>query len=103
MGTFSKSRKFRLDYMVCSEKVANYVRHASRPFIFSASITPASVACARKALEILKKEPERVKRLNEIGQYVRDGLTKRNIKFIPSQTPIVGIYTYSDEKFILSL
>lgn len=102
MGTFSKSLASLGGFMVCSEKVANYVRHASRPFIFSASITPASVACARKALEILKKEPERVKRLNEIGQYVRDGLTKRNIKFIPSQTPIVGIYTYSDENSFLA-
>ena len=102
MGTFSKSLASLGGFMACSEKIANYVRHFSRPFIFSASITPTSVACARKALKILRREPERVKRLNEIGQYVRDGLTKRNIKFIPSQTPIVGIYTYSDENSFLA-
>jgi 8-amino-7-oxononanoate synthase len=102
MGTFSKSLASLGGYMACSKSVADFVRHNSRPFIFSASITPASVACARKALEILKREPERVKRLNDLGKYVREGLTKRNIKFIPSQTPIVGIYTYTDENSFLA-
>lgn len=97
MGTFSKSLASLGGYCACSERVANYIKHNSRPFIFSASITPASVACARKALEILKREPERVTNLNKIGDYVREGLTKRNIKFIPGNAPIVAIWTYSDE------
>ncbi|MGN0748186.1 MAG: aminotransferase class I/II-fold pyridoxal phosphate-dependent enzyme [Christensenellales bacterium] len=97
MGTFSKSLASLGGYMACSKSVANYVRHNSRPFIFSASIPPANVACARKALEILKREPERVTRLNEIGDYFRDGLTKRGIKFIPGKAPIVAIWTYTDE------
>lgn len=102
MGTFSKSLASLGGFCACSERVANYIRHNSRPFIFSASITPASVACARKALEILKREPERVKRLNDIGEYVRKGLTKRGVKFIASQTPIVGIWTYTDENSFFS-
>lgn len=102
MGTFSKSLASLGGYMVASKEVTNFVRHNSRPFIFSASITPASVACARKSLEIIKNEPERVSRLNEIGQYVRDGLTKRGVKFIPSQTPIVGVWTYTDENSFLA-
>lgn len=97
MGTFSKSLASLGGYMACSASVANFARHNSRAFIFSASITPASVACARKALEVLKREPERVKRLNEIGEYVRKGLKKRGVKFIPSQTPIVAVWTYTDE------
>jgi 8-amino-7-oxononanoate synthase len=102
MGTFSKSLASLGGYMACSAQVATFVRHNSRPFIFSASITPASVACARKSLEILKREPERVKRLNEIGEYVRKGLTKRGVKFIPSQTPIVGVWTYTDENSFMA-
>ena len=84
MGTFSKSLASLGGYMASSERVANYVRHNSRPFIFSASIPPANVACARKALEIIKREPERVKNLQDNGAYVRAGLEKRGIKYIPS-------------------
>lgn len=102
MGTFSKSLASLGGYMASSERVANYVRHNSRPFIFSASIPPANVACARKALEIIKREPERVKNLQDNGAYVRAGLEKRGIKFIPSETPIVAIYTYDDEKTFLA-
>lgn len=102
MGTFSKSLASLGGYMATSERVANYVRHNSRPFIFSASIPPANVACAIKALEIIKREPERVKKLQDNGAYVREGLTKRGVKFIPSETPIVAIYTYEDEKAFLA-
>ncbi|MCI5797496.1 MAG: aminotransferase class I/II-fold pyridoxal phosphate-dependent enzyme [Firmicutes bacterium] len=98
MGTFSKSLASLGGYMAANERVANYVRHNSRPFIFSASIPPANVECARKALEIIKREPERVQNLQDNGAYVREGLTKRGVKFIPSETPIVAIYTYDDEK-----
>lgn len=38
MGTFSKSLASLGGYMAASEEVADFVRHASRPFIFSASI-----------------------------------------------------------------
>lgn len=102
MGTFSKSLASLGGYMASSERVANYVRHNSRPFIFSASIPPANAACARKALEIIKREPERVKNLQDNGAYVRAGLEKRGIKYIPSETPIVAIYTYDDEKTFLA-
>ncbi len=50
MGTFSKSLASLGGYMASSHEVAEYVRHASRPFIFSASITPASCATALAAL-----------------------------------------------------
>lgn len=102
MGTFSKSLASLGGYVVCSERVANYIRHNSRPFIFSASIAPANVACARKALEILKREPERVSNLNKLGDYFREGLRKRNIKFIEGKSPIVAIWTYTDENSFLA-
>ena len=44
MGTFSKSLASIGGFMAASEEVVDYVRHASRPYIFCASITPASCA-----------------------------------------------------------
>ena len=82
METFSKSLASLGGCMVASKKVCNFVRHNSRPFIFSASITPASVACARKSLEILQREPERRKNLLHIADYVRAGLKKRDIPIL---------------------
>ncbi len=98
MGTFSKSMASLGGYMAANKKICEYVRHVSRPFIFSASITPASVACARTALEILKREPERVKNLAEISDFMRGELKKRGVKIIESSTPIIPVYTYDDKK-----
>jgi 7-keto-8-aminopelargonate synthetase-like enzyme len=99
MGTFSKSLASLGGYMAAKHEVCEYVRHVSRPFIFCASITPANVACARKALEILKREPERVKNLRNISNYMRAGLRANNVDIIAiDETPIIPIYTYEDEK-----
>lgn len=86
--------------MAARKDVCEYVRHTSRPFIFSASMTPASVACARAALAILKREPERVKRLEEISTYMRNGLKKAGVEIIDhgEHTPIIPIYTYYNRR-----
>ena len=98
MGTFSKSLASLGGYMAAKKEVCEYVRHVSRPFIFCASITPSNVACARKALEIIKREPQRIKNLHHISSYMREGLKKNNISIIESQTPIIPIYVYDDVK-----
>jgi len=96
MGTFSKSLASLGGYMASTKKVAEFVKHNSRPFIFSASITPASVACALKSLEILEREPQRIKNLSEISCYMRSLLKERGVKIIESTTPIIPIFTYDD-------
>lgn len=98
MGTFSKSLASLGGYMASTKKVAEFVKHNSRPFIFSASITPASVACALKSLEILEREPQRIKNLSEISCYMRSLLKERGVKIIESTTPIIPIFTYDDLK-----
>ena len=98
MGTFSKSLASIGGYMAAKREVCEYVRHNSRPFIFSASITPANVACAMKSLEILEREPQRVKRLAEISNYMRRNLKRDGVDIIDSTTPIIPIYTYTDLK-----
>ncbi len=94
MGTFSKSLASLGGYMAASETIADYVRHASRPFIFSASLTPANCACALASLRVLQAEPQRAKRLHEITKYVQSGLEKRGIPFRATEVPIVPIFTY---------
>ena len=97
MGTFSKSLASLGGYMATSRRVAHFVRHASRPFIFSASITPASAASALEALRILKETPEMPLRLAQLSSYMREGLKERGINIRESATPIIPIYTYEQE------
>ncbi|MDE6410981.1 MAG: aminotransferase class I/II-fold pyridoxal phosphate-dependent enzyme [Clostridia bacterium] len=102
MGTFSKSLASLGGYMAASRRVVDFVMHTSRPYIFSASITPASVACARKSLQILRSEPQRVKALHDISDYMREGLKAQGIAIIESKTPIIPIYVYDDEKAFIA-
>lgn len=94
MGTFSKSLASLGGYMATTEIVAEYVRHNSRPFIFSASMTPASCASALAALRELEARPELVDKLAHISEYMRNALTAHDIKIRMSKTPIIPIYTY---------
>ena len=96
MGTFSKSLASLGGFMAAKKEVVEYVKHTSRPFIFSASMTPANVACAHPALKILKREPERVKNLMHITDYMRSALKSRNIPIRESVAPIIPINTYDD-------
>lgn len=102
MGTFSKSLASLGGYMAGNKDVVEYLKHNSRPYIFSASMTPASVCCANKALDVLKAEPQRVERLNAISDYMRKGLKQQGIDIIESQTPIIPIYTYQDDKTFIA-
>ncbi|MFA6860005.1 MAG: aminotransferase class I/II-fold pyridoxal phosphate-dependent enzyme [Clostridia bacterium] len=102
MGTFSKSLASLGGYMAASKEVVEFVKHTSRPFIFSASMTPASVASARKSLEILKREPERVKNLLDIAAYMRQKLTEAGIKHGEGIAPIIPIYTGTNERTFIA-
>ncbi len=102
MGTFSKSLASLGGYMAADKAVIEFVKHTSRPYIFSASMTPANVCCANAALEILKAEPERVQALQKVGDHMRDNLRQRGVVFKESTTPIIPIYTYEDEKTFIA-
>ena len=95
MGTFSKSLASVGGYVVASKEVINFIRHTSRPYIFSAAIPPANTASALEALRVLKVEPERPKRLLENASYMRKRLKEEGVKIMESETPIIPIYTYT--------
>ena len=97
MGTFSKSLASLGGYCVASETVIDYIRHNSRPFIFSASIPPACAATALAALRHIRSHPELVTRLSELSAYMRRGLRAKGVPIIESTTPIIPISTYTVE------
>jgi 7-keto-8-aminopelargonate synthetase-like enzyme len=107
MGTFSKSLASLGGYVAGSAKVIDYIRHNSRPFIFSAALPPANAAVALAALRHLEAHPELPVRLREISEYARAGFAKRGIRIRESAlevpTPIVPIYTYTHEATLVAV
>ncbi len=90
-GTFSKSFASLGGFCVGDRDVIEYIRHTSSAHIFSASMPPANVATVLTCLEILEQEPERVDRLWEISDYMRNGFRNAGLNVWTSQTPIIPV------------
>lgn len=101
MTTFSKSLASLGGCIAASAEVIEYVKHRSRPFIFSASIPPANAATALAALRIIRSEPQRQKALIDIANYMRAKLREAGIPIIDGNTAIIPVYTYDMNRTFL--
>jgi len=90
-GTFSKSLASVGGFVAGAERVINYLRHHSRPFIFTAALPPANTAGVLAALEVVKTEPERRDQLWHNARHLQDGLRGLGFDIGPTETPIVPV------------
>ena len=97
MGTFSKTFASLGGFVAGPERVINFIKHYSLALIFSASPTPAAVAAALAALDILEKEPERVQKLISNANYMRTNLKAKGFNVIEGRTAIVPVIVGNDE------
>lgn len=102
MTTFSKSLASLGGCIAAESRVIDYIKHRSRPFIFSASIPPANAAAAREALRIMKEEPQRQKALIDISNYMRAKLKEAGIPIIEGETAIIPVFTYEMERTFMA-
>lgn len=98
MGTFSKSFACLGGFIASTAKVIDYLKHVSRPLIFSASMTPASVAAVLKTLEIIQNEPWRRERLWAIVKKMREAYQAMGYDTGVSETPIIPLRIGDDHK-----
>jgi 8-amino-7-oxononanoate synthase len=91
VGTFSKSLASVGGFIAGSDRVINYLRHHSRPFIFTAALPPANTAGVLAALEVMKREPERRDRLWRNTRRLASGLRGLGYDIGPTETPIVPV------------
>lgn len=98
MGTFSKSFASLGGVILADYQVIDYIKHNARSLIFSASMPPANAAAVAAALEVIKEEPERVARVQAIGDKMRRGYQELGFSTGNSQTPIVPIFIGDDMK-----
>ena len=92
MGTFSKSFASLGGFIATDKEITNFLRHHSRSYIFTASITPASTAAALKALEIMQAEPERQDQLWKLTNFALDGFKKMGCEIGNTSTPIIPLF-----------
>jgi 8-amino-7-oxononanoate synthase len=91
MGTFSKSFASLGGFIAGSEPVIHYIQHHARSLIFSASMPPGNVAAVSAALDVMLEEPERIERVNQLGDCMREEFRKMGFNTGTSQTPIIPI------------
>ncbi|PKN16683.1 MAG: 8-amino-7-oxononanoate synthase [Deltaproteobacteria bacterium HGW-Deltaproteobacteria-23] len=91
MGTYSKSLASIGGFVAASEEVIHYIKHTSRPLIFSASPPPASVAAVIAALDILDREPERRERLWHNTHKMMTALKQMGFDTGIAETPIIPL------------
>jgi len=97
MGTFSKSFASLGGFVVGDKKVISYIKHFARALIFSASITPASVATVLVTLDVIETEPERRERLWQITEKMKSGFQAMGYDTGPSETPVIPLMIGKDE------
>ena len=90
-GTFSKSLASIGGFVSGSENVINYIRHHSRPLIFTASLPPANTAGVLAALEVLQSDTERHERLWANTRRLHEGFRSYGFEIGPTETPIVPV------------
>jgi 8-amino-7-oxononanoate synthase len=91
MGTFSKSFASLGGFIAGAEPVIHYIQHHARSLIFSASMPPGNVAAVSAALDVIIEEPERIERVNQIGETMRREFERLGFNTGTSQTPIIPI------------
>jgi len=92
MGTFSKSLASLGGFAAARKDVIEYLKHHSRPLIFSASISPSNAAAALKALAILREEPERREWLWRNTKILHEGFKSLGFDIGTTETPVIPVY-----------
>ena len=98
MGTFSKSFASLGGFIATDKEITNFLRHHSRSYIFTASITPASTAAANAALDIMLSEPERQENLWALTNYALEGFRNMGCEIGHTETPIIPLYIRDNYK-----
>jgi glycine C-acetyltransferase len=102
MGTLSKSIPSIGGYLAADGDVVDFLRHFSRPFIFSAALPPASTAAALEAFNVIEDEGWRVTELHRIQNLYTDGLKSQGWNTMDSTTCVVPVLV-GDESTTMDL
>ena len=98
MGTLSKTIPSVGGYVAGKKELVQFLRHASRAFIFSAALPPAQAAAASESFKVILDEPWRIEKVNANGIQFINGLKSAGFDTLLTTTAIVPILCGSDER-----
>ncbi len=101
MCTFSKAFGSIGGFVAGEERIIDYIKHTSRPLLFSASMPPANIAAVIAALDIIEREPQRVLRLQQIARRMIQGFTDLGFNIGTTETAIVPLIIGDNQKTFL--
>ena len=92
IGTLSKAFASEGGFVTGKQVYLDYLINKSRPFIFSTALSPATIASANTALNLLKENSkEYLKNLNDNTKLMRTLLTEAGLNVVEGETPIIPI------------
>ena len=97
MGTLSKTIPSVGGYIAGKKDMIDYLRHASRAYIFSAALPPAQAAAANEAFMVIQDEPWRVEKLCKNTEQFIQGIQARGFDTLQTETAIVPVLCGSDD------
>lgn len=97
MGTFSKTLASQGGFICGEKKAIEWIKHNSRPFIFTAALSPANAACVNAALKILMRTPSLVDDVNEKARYLKNGFDNLGLNTMGTETCIIPIFIGDDK------
>jgi 8-amino-7-oxononanoate synthase len=98
MGTLSKTIPSVGGYVAGKKELVQFLRHASRAFIFSAALPPAQAAAASESFKVILDEPWRIERVKANGIQFINGLKSAGFDTLLTTTAIVPVLCGSDER-----
>lgn len=97
MGNTSKALSSLGGFIAGKHSIVDYLRHNARGYVFSTSLGPPQVAAALKALEILRREPERIARLQKNALRLTNGLRQAGFRLSATESAIVPLLCKTTE------
>jgi 7-keto-8-aminopelargonate synthetase-like enzyme len=97
MGTLSKAIPSVGGFVAARREIIDYLKHHARGFISSSTLPAAQVAAARKAVEILVREPERVATVQQRARRFAEGLRSMGLHVPATVSPIVPVIFNTEE------
>ncbi len=100
VGTFSKSLGAIGGFCVSNQAAMNLVPLAARPYIFTASSSPSTIASTREALKVLRARPELRERLWGNAQRLYQKLQGLGFQLGPQISPVVAVRVANVEQAV---
>ncbi len=91
IGTMSKALGCLGGFAAGPAVVIDYLRNTARPFFYTTALPPAVLGAALKALDIVRRRPERRERVLALARKLRAELTGQGWSVPVGETPIVPV------------